>query len=121
MLETPQGGIWESNAIARYLARLSDSGLFGNTPIETVRADSTFVIYNAVPSLRQPCLEGCNENPCSCSARVIMHCVELQLEADRPRPARLAGADRAVDRVLDPRDRRAAAVVGAARPRADAV
>ena len=38
MLETPQGGIWESNAIARYLARLSDSGLFGSTPIETVRA-----------------------------------------------------------------------------------
>ena len=37
MLETPQGGIWESNAIARYLARLSDSGLFGSTPIETVR------------------------------------------------------------------------------------
>ena len=37
VLETPQGGIWESNAIARYLARLSDSGLFGSTPIETVR------------------------------------------------------------------------------------
>ena len=36
-LETPTGGIWESNAIARYVARLSDNGLLGSTPIETVR------------------------------------------------------------------------------------
>ncbi len=36
-LETPQGGVWESNAIARYLARLADKGLFGKTAIDAVR------------------------------------------------------------------------------------
>lgn len=35
-LETPHGGIWESNAIARYVARLSDKGLFGSTLFEAV-------------------------------------------------------------------------------------
>ncbi|EIE21308.1 glutathione S-transferase [Coccomyxa subellipsoidea C-169] len=30
-LQTPEGGIWESNAIARYVARLADKGLFGAT------------------------------------------------------------------------------------------
>ena len=38
VLETPQGTIWESNAIARFVARLSDSGLFGETAIEAVSA-----------------------------------------------------------------------------------
>jgi glutathione S-transferase len=38
VLETPQGGIWESNAIARYVARLSDKGLFGSTLFEAVGA-----------------------------------------------------------------------------------
>ena len=37
-LETPQGAIWESNAIARFVARLSDNGLFGETAIEAVSA-----------------------------------------------------------------------------------
>ena len=36
-LETPQGGVWESNAIARYVARLADKGLFGKTAIDMVR------------------------------------------------------------------------------------
>ena len=36
VLETPTGSIWESNAIARYIARLSDSGLFGATSLEAV-------------------------------------------------------------------------------------
>ena len=35
-LQTPQGGIWESNAIARYVARLADMGLFGCTLFEAV-------------------------------------------------------------------------------------
>lgn len=35
-LQTPEGGVWESNAIARYVARLSDKGLFGSTVFETV-------------------------------------------------------------------------------------
>lgn len=30
MLETEKGCIFESNAIARYVARLSDTGLFGD-------------------------------------------------------------------------------------------
>ncbi|KAG6600716.1 Elongation factor 1-gamma 3 [Cucurbita argyrosperma subsp. argyrosperma] len=34
VLETPEGGIFESNAIARYVARLKDCGLFGSSPIE---------------------------------------------------------------------------------------
>ena len=37
-LETAEGGIFESNAIARYVARLAGSGLFGATPVEAVRA-----------------------------------------------------------------------------------
>lgn len=37
-LETPTGGVWESNAIARYVARLSDKGLFGASAVEEVRA-----------------------------------------------------------------------------------
>jgi elongation factor 1-gamma len=46
-LETPQGGLWESNAIARYIARLSDNGLFGMTPFETVRLSGAkcFMVY----------------------------------------------------------------------------
>ena len=35
-LETSHGGIWESNAIARYVARLSDKGLLGSTLFEAV-------------------------------------------------------------------------------------
>ena len=35
-LETPTGGVWESNAIARYVARLSDKGLFGTSQYEEV-------------------------------------------------------------------------------------
>ncbi|CAL5228080.1 g11148 [Coccomyxa viridis] len=33
-LETPQGGVFESNAIARYVARIADKGLFGTTTFE---------------------------------------------------------------------------------------
>ena len=35
-LETPQGGVFESNAIARYVARMADKGLFGHTSFEAV-------------------------------------------------------------------------------------
>jgi hypothetical protein len=35
-LQTPEGGLWESNAIARYVARLADKGLFGSTLFDTV-------------------------------------------------------------------------------------
>ncbi|KAL0019967.1 hypothetical protein WJX79_010697 [Trebouxia sp. C0005] len=38
-LETPQGGVWESNAIARYLARLADKGLFGKTAIDAAHVE----------------------------------------------------------------------------------
>ncbi len=37
-LETPEGGVFESNAIARYVARLADKGLFGTTLLDTVRS-----------------------------------------------------------------------------------
>ena len=36
LLDTPQGSVWESNAIARYLARQADKGLFGKTRIDEV-------------------------------------------------------------------------------------
>ena len=39
-LETPEGGIFESNAIARYVARLAGTGLLGATPVQAVRAGS---------------------------------------------------------------------------------
>lgn len=35
-LETPEGGVFESNAMARYVARLADKGLFGATTYEEV-------------------------------------------------------------------------------------
>ncbi len=35
-LETPQGGVFESNAIARYVARIADKGLYGTTSFEAV-------------------------------------------------------------------------------------
>ena len=35
-METPQGGVFESNAIARYVARIADKGLFGATSFEAV-------------------------------------------------------------------------------------
>lgn len=34
----PEGAVWESNAIARYLARKADKGLFGKTAIDMVSA-----------------------------------------------------------------------------------
>ena len=41
-LETPQGGVFESNAIARYVARIADKGLFGHTLFEAVRPLSLY-------------------------------------------------------------------------------
>ncbi len=35
-LQTPEGAVWESNAIARYVARLADKGLFGVTAFDAV-------------------------------------------------------------------------------------
>ena len=46
-LETPQGGVWESNAIARYVARLADKGLFGKTNIDMVSTSFTLVDHLA--------------------------------------------------------------------------
>jgi elongation factor 1-gamma len=39
-LETPEGGVFESNAIARYVARLADTGLFGTTLLDTAFVES---------------------------------------------------------------------------------
>lgn len=39
VLETEDGAIWESNAIARYCARLGDAKLFGNSAIEEAQVD----------------------------------------------------------------------------------
>jgi len=38
VLETPEGPIWESNAIARYIARLGNK-IYGNSPYETALID----------------------------------------------------------------------------------
>ncbi len=52
VLETPQGAVWESNAIARYVARLSDNGLFGETPIEAVGHPPATTINHLCPVVR---------------------------------------------------------------------
>eukprot|EP00271_Cylindrocystis_brebissonii_P007679 TRINITY_DN2127_c0_g1_i1.p1 TRINITY_DN2127_c0_g1~~TRINITY_DN2127_c0_g1_i1.p1 ORF type:complete len:464 (-),score=112.20 TRINITY_DN2127_c0_g1_i1:1035-2378(-) len=39
VLQTPNGAIFESNAIARYIARLSDSGLYGSTLLEMAHVE----------------------------------------------------------------------------------
>ena len=36
MLVTPEGGLFESNAIARYVAKLADTALVGHTTYESV-------------------------------------------------------------------------------------
>lgn len=53
-LKTPNGGVFESNAIARYIARLSDTGLFGDTLLDAVSlalaiavADQLIVVHDA--------------------------------------------------------------------------
>ena len=38
VLVTPEGGLFESTAIARYVAKLADTALVGRTPYESVRA-----------------------------------------------------------------------------------
>jgi elongation factor 1-gamma len=38
-LETPEGGVFESNAIARYVARAGNATLFGKTPLEAAQVD----------------------------------------------------------------------------------
>jgi len=38
-LVTPEGAIWESNAIARYVARLADNGLYGRNKLEAAQVD----------------------------------------------------------------------------------
>lgn len=38
-LDTPQGCVFESNAIARHVARLKDTGLFGGSVFETAKID----------------------------------------------------------------------------------
>ena len=48
-LETPQGGVFESNAIARYVARMADKGLFGHTSFEAVWSPPEY-----------PILQNCN-------------------------------------------------------------
>eukprot|EP00270_Netrium_digitus_P006149 TRINITY_DN183_c0_g1_i2.p1 TRINITY_DN183_c0_g1~~TRINITY_DN183_c0_g1_i2.p1 ORF type:complete len:445 (-),score=167.06 TRINITY_DN183_c0_g1_i2:397-1731(-) len=40
VLSTPHGAIFESNAIARYVARLADKGLYGNTLLEMGQIES---------------------------------------------------------------------------------
>ncbi|KAL5096253.1 hypothetical protein RYX36_000580 [Vicia faba] len=39
VLETPDGAVFESNAIARYVARLGDNNLFGSSPIDLAHVD----------------------------------------------------------------------------------
>ena len=38
-LETPDGGIWESNAIARFVARSTENSLFGKSPFEAAQVE----------------------------------------------------------------------------------
>lgn len=65
VLQTPEGGIWESNAIARYVARLSDKGLFGATAYDAVSAQSLCVCCAFLPILPKPSIR-----PCSYCARI---------------------------------------------------
>ncbi|XP_058771858.1 elongation factor 1-gamma-like [Vicia villosa] len=39
VLETPEGAVFESNAIARYVARLGENNLFGSSPIDQAHVD----------------------------------------------------------------------------------
>uniref|UniRef100_A0A0A0L2P8 Elongation factor 1-gamma n=1 Tax=Cucumis sativus TaxID=3659 RepID=A0A0A0L2P8_CUCSA len=59
VLETPDGAIFESNAIARYVARLKDSGLFGSSSIDCGHVEqwidfSTFEIDIPVSTKLRP-------------------------------------------------------------------
>ena len=48
-LETPQGGVFESNAIARYVARMADKGLFGHTSFEAVWSTPRLLTFAKLP------------------------------------------------------------------------
>lgn len=54
-LQTPEGAVWESNAIARYVARLADKGLFGITAFDAVSSNSLFIICPRHTSVCFPC------------------------------------------------------------------
>ncbi|KAI3755156.1 hypothetical protein L1987_54951 [Smallanthus sonchifolius] len=44
VLETPDGFVFESNAIARYVARLkTDTSLFGSSPIEYAKSNNGLI------------------------------------------------------------------------------
>ncbi|XP_045825550.1 elongation factor 1-gamma-like [Trifolium pratense] len=59
VLETPDGSIFESNAITRYVARLGENNLFGSSPIDQAHVDqwidfSSLEIDNNIMKLYSP-------------------------------------------------------------------
>ena len=68
VLETPQGTIFESNAIARYVARLrSDADLYGRTFYESAVVDSW--IDFCAHELELPCTLWATRSSATCPSR----------------------------------------------------
>lgn len=79
-LETPDGGVFESNAIARYVARLADKGLFGASTYEEVGFSvASFFPFTARlhPHSRRFLTQSNNLTPLSAThqAHILAHCV----------------------------------------------
>ena len=71
-LQTPTGGVWESNAIARSVARLSDKGLFGASQYEEARSPRAVARALRQPSSHPRAAPDCpsrSPRPATCCAR----------------------------------------------------
>ena len=103
-LETPEGGIFESNAIARYIARKADKGLLGSTPIETARFYPERTIEPAAAGATSTRSALCVLEACAVAAAAragVQRCWRRLTRGTRPRAA---GPDRHVDRFQHQRD-----------------
>ena len=106
-LETPEGGIFESNAIARYVARLADTGLFGTTLLDTVGLPLISESGAVLPAVFV--------SSSACDSFLMSSAMHEPPEARAERLRLLrAGIRGVVDRLQHERGGRAAAVVGAA-------
>lgn len=76
VLETPKGCIFESNAIARYVARLSDVGLFGND-----NEDMVSIPHLEIKLLAQPFFE---DNGAGLQGRVEQWIDSISNDVDAP-------------------------------------
>jgi len=96
-LQTPTGGVWESNAIARYVARLADKGLFGASQYEEARSPERSRVRCGSPFFtrgrtRLSGLARLGRQPACCARPALSACVRVRVSAGcSPGCLRLSG------------------------------